>query len=107
MGVERTDYLMFGLDVGPKNFNRDDFEAEIEGAPNARFDIVYDGMCGEYCIAGKVIARSDQYEGFVLKKIDPAALDIDRGALASKLSEAFARTITADDLALVLFSHFH
>lgn len=106
MGVDRTDYLMLGADMGAKAFDWDKHEAEIEGRPNARFDIVYDGMCGKYCIAGKIIARSDAYEGFEMAKIEPDRLDIDRAALAANVSEAFGRKVSPEDFSLILFSHF-
>lgn len=105
MGVDRTDYLMFGADMGGK-IDYDKHEAEIEGAPNRRFDIIYDGMCGKYCIAGKVIAKSDAYDGFELAKIDPEKLDVDRSALAATISDAFGRKMSPDDFSLILFSHF-
>lgn len=106
MGVDRTDYLMIGADMGTKDFDYDKHEDEMGGAPGAKFDIVYDGMCGKYCIAGKVIARSDPYEGFDMAKIDPNKLEIDQQALAAMISESFGRPITADDFSLILFSHF-
>ena len=106
MGVDRTDYLMFGTDLGAKAFEWDQHEAEIEGRPDARFDIVYDGMCGKYCIAGKIIAKSDAYDGFEMAKVDPDKMDVDRTALAAKVSEAFGRELSADDFSLILFSHF-
>lgn len=106
MGVDRTDYLMFGADMGAQDFNLDDFEPEVEGAPVRRFDIVYDGMCGKYCLAGKIIAKSDPYEGIEMVKIDPAKLDVDRTELAAKVSDAFGRPVSADDFSLILFSHF-
>ena len=46
MGVSRTDYLMWATDVGAKAFSWDKHEAEGEGRPDRRFDIVYDGMSG-------------------------------------------------------------
>lgn len=106
MGVDRTDYLMFGTDVGCDAFDWDKHEAEVEGRPDARFDIVYDGMCGKYCIAGKIIATSDAYEGFERAVIRPEMIDVDRTSLAEKLSDAFGKAVSADDLELVLFSHF-
>jgi hypothetical protein len=106
MGVDRTDYLMFGAEIGADDFDRDKFEAELEGAPERRFDIVYDGMSGEYCIAGKIIAKSDGYEGFEMAKIDPRNLNVDQIALAEVVSHAIGRRIKDDDFALVLFSHF-
>lgn len=106
MGVDRTDYLMLGVDMDAKAFDLDKHEAEIEGSPAARFNIVYDGMCGKYCIAGKIIATSDPYEGFEMAKIDPNKLDIDREALAATVSEAVGRKVSPDDFSLILFSHF-
>jgi hypothetical protein len=106
MGVDRTDYLMFGTDMGGKSFDWDKHEAESNGAPDRRFDIVYDGMSGQYCIAGKIIAKSDPYEGIEMVKIDLEKLDVDRAALAAAVSEAFGRELSAGDFSLILFSHF-
>jgi hypothetical protein len=106
MGVDRTDYLMFGVDVGYDAFDWERHDAESQGAPNAKFDIVYDGMCGKYCIAGKIIAESEPYDGLTMTKIDPADLGIDRDELAAKLSDAFERRIEPKDFSLMLFSHF-
>lgn len=106
MGVDRTDYLMLGADMGADAFDHDKHEAEIEGRPDAKFNIIYDGMCGEYCIAGKIIATSDPYDGFEMAKIDPKNLDVDRDALAAVVSEAFGKKLSADDFSLILFSHF-
>lgn len=106
MGVDRTDYLMFGVDMGTKDFDWDKHQAECEGAPGAKFDIVYDGMSGQYCIAGKVIAKSNVYDGFDTIKIDPEKLGVDRGDLAAKVSEAWGREAKPDDFSLILFTHF-
>jgi len=108
MGVYRTDYLMWAANVGAKAFKWDKHEAEMEGRPDRRFDIVYDGMSGEYCMAGKILAVSDENEGFSPKTIDPAELGIDREKLAETVSAAFGPSlgITADDFSLVLFSHY-
>ena len=106
MGVDRTDYLMFGTDVGYDAFNWDKHEKEVEGAPDARFNVVYDGMSGKYCIAGKIIATSDPYEGFEMARIDPAKFDLDPFALAASVSEAFDKKLTPQDFSLILFSHF-
>jgi hypothetical protein len=106
MGVDRTDYLMFGADMGTARFDHDKHEAEMSGAPGRRFDIVYDGMCGKYCIAGKVVAKSEPYEGIEMTKIDLTKLDVDRATLAAAVSDAFGKPVSADDFSLILFSHF-
>lgn len=106
MGVDRTDYLMLGVDMGGDAFDWDKHEDEVQGVPGCKFDIVYDGMSGGYCIAGKVIARSDPYEGFEMAKVDVEKLDIDRDALAAVVSESFGRELSATDFSLILFTHF-
>jgi hypothetical protein len=106
MGVDRTDYLMFGADMGAKAFDWDKHEAEATGGQDRRFDIVYDGMSGKYCIAGKIIAKSDEYEGLEMTTIDASTLDVDRATLAEKVSEAFGKSVAADDFKMILFSHF-
>jgi hypothetical protein len=106
MGVDRTDYLMFGADMGGGAFDWDKHESEVAGAPNRRFDIVYDGMSGQYCIAGKIIAKGDPYDGIGMVKIDPKELDVDRTTLAAMVSDAFGKKLSADDFSLILFSHF-
>jgi len=105
MGVNRTDYLMFATDIGPKAFDWDKHQAEIEGAPGAKFDIVYDGMCGKYCLAGKIIAKSEPYEGFEMAKIHVGAI-LEANELAETVSEAFGRKMVPSDFSLILFSHF-
>lgn len=106
MGVDRTDYLMFAAEMGADDFDYDKHQAEIEGAPGARFDIIYDGMSGQYALAGRIIAKSDPYEGFEMAKIDPKKMEFDADNLAATVSEAFGRSLSANDFHLVLFSHF-
>lgn len=112
MGVDRYDYLMVGVDLG-MDFVRgndgfyDQFQAEFEGAPDRRFDIVYDGMCGQYCIVGKIIASaSDPYVGFEMQQVDLAQIYVHDPELAMAISEATGKSVTASDLKLLLFSHF-
>jgi hypothetical protein len=105
MGVDRTDYLMFAADMGAKDFDYDKHEAEVCGEPGAKFDIVYDGMCGKYCLAGKIIAKSEPYDGFEMAKINVGSV-LQANELAAKVSEAFGREMSPADFSLILFSHF-
>jgi hypothetical protein len=106
MGVYRTDYLMWAVDVGADAFDWAKHQAEGEGQPNRRFDVVYDGMSGQYCMAGKTLAVSGSDDGFSPKKIDPADIGVDLDELARKVSEAFEKPLTAADFSLVLFSDY-
>jgi hypothetical protein len=105
MGVDRTDYLMFATDVGAEAFDWDKHQAEIEGAPGCKFNIVYDGMCGKYCLAGKIIAQSEPYDGFEMAKINVGAV-LEANELARAVSDAFGRDLKPSDFSLILFSHF-
>jgi hypothetical protein len=105
MGVDRTDYLMFAAEMGAKEFDFNKHEAEVSGAPGTKFDIVYDGMCGKYCLAGKIIAKSEPYDGFDMAKINVGAV-LQANELAEAVSESFGRKLAPEDFSLVLFSHF-
>lgn len=106
MGVYRTDYLMWAVNVGADSFDWDKHQAEGEGQENRRFDVVYDSMSGQYCMAGRTIAVSGHGNGFSPRKINPSDIDIDLDDLAKKVSEAFERQLTAADFSLVLFSDY-
>ena len=105
MGVDRTDYLMVAAEMNPKDFDFDKHEAEINGAPGAKFDIVYDGMCGKYCLAGKIIAKSEPYDGFEMAKVNVGAV-LDANEMAKAVSESFGRKVNPSDFSLIIFSHF-
>lgn len=104
MGVYRTDYLMFAVDVGADAFDWSKHETIADtGKP---FQIVYDGMSGEYCYAGHLIAKSDPYAGHAKTEIDLADLGVNLYELAERISSAFGKSIAAGDFRLLLFSHF-
>jgi len=103
MGVDRTDYLFYGIDVGYDAVDYDRDEDVISGTPEAPFDMVYDGMCGKYALAGKIIARSDPYDGLPFKEITPDMLPVPE-ELMRKISERFGES--GQKPRLMLFSHF-
>lgn len=106
MGVDRVDYLMWGVKIHPDTIEYDDFEEEIDGTPDARFDMVYDGMGGEYAVAGKIIEQSDPYEGIKFKEISSALVPSDPNGIIGSVTDS---GITCDptDFKLYLFTHFH
>ena len=104
MGVYRTDYLMYGAKIDPKSVDHDKHEALLEGRPDAPLDLIYDGMSGEYAVAGKVIAKSDQYDGIGFHEITPDLLPQDTEALRATINETFG--VETDKLRLYLFSHY-
>lgn len=106
MGVDRTDYLMWGAKIDPDAVrdNYEDFEAEIDGAPGRRFDLIYDGMSGKYAIAGTIVAKSDPYEGLEFQEVDPTGELIARPDFFFAVQEAFPG---AGTFKLYLFTHWH
>ena len=73
MSEDRTDYVFYGFDAGYDNLDYDEWEGLIESQGNEHFDLIYDGMNGDFAFVGKIIARSDEYEGFARQKIDNPA----------------------------------
>jgi hypothetical protein len=104
MGVYRTDYLFYGVKIDPDKVDWDKHEDLICGAPDAAFDMVYDGMNGKYAVAGKIIAKSDGYDEFGFTEITPDLLPADPADLMAKITEQFGPQ--ADAPKLFLFSHF-
>lgn len=108
MGIERIDYIMWAVDLGADNVNFDDFIDEIEGSPVAKFNIVYDGMCGEYAYAGFILLeRDDFYNGFG-KGIEITPLEDEfSSSIALQVMQAFPHLeLTKNDFKLIVFSHF-
>ncbi len=105
MGVYRTDYLMWGAKVDPKAVSEkyDELEDEIDQKPDARFALVYDGMCGKYAIAGRIIAKSDPHEGLDFTEISMSEMTPNLD-LTRRVHEVFPN---AQPFSLMLFSHFH
>jgi hypothetical protein len=103
MGVDRTDYLMWGALVDPHTIDFDRDLPEISGEHGCEFDLVYDGMCGEYAIAGKIVATSTEYEGFDFLQIPTDDLVLDPTVLAA----VKGRFPEAENFGLYLFSHFY
>jgi hypothetical protein len=106
MGVDRVDYLFWGVKLSTDDIEYDEFEDEIYGAPNARFDIVYDFMSGAYAMVGKVIARSDPYEGIEFIEVDAPIEALDKMGLMVAVREAVPAAKEAN-FATYLFTHFH
>ena len=106
MGVDRTDYLFWGLKLHPKTLGDiwEKFDDELSRSPTRRFDMVYDGMSGKYAVAGKEIAASDQYEGLGFIEISSERLGFDQAAVEKSVRDAIG--ITDGEFKLYLFSHY-
>jgi len=104
MGVDRTEYLIYGVKIDPDLVDHDKHEPMMCGAPGAAFDLIYDGMSGKYAVAGKIIAKSEPYDGIEFTEITDDMLPQDPAGLAATISESLGAPI--DKLRLYLFTHW-
>jgi hypothetical protein len=109
MGVDRTDYLMFGAKIDPDKVSAryDELEPEMCGEPGKRFDLIYDGMSGKYAYAGKVVVKSDPYDGIEYHEVKMADMPDDPAALAAAIKDATGEPVVESDFKLILFTHWH
>ena len=103
MGVYRDDYLMLGAKVDPEQINWDDYEAEMTGEESRRFDIVYDGMSGQYAFAGIVLCKTGQFDDAPIREITVEDLETDPDLL-DKVQAVFPEV---EKLSLFMFQHYH
>lgn len=105
MGVYRDDYLMLGAKVDPDEVNYEQYEAELTGEDTRRFDIVFDGMSGEYAVAGKIISVTGQFDDpdhqFI--EITHEMMQGDPGLLRRVQAEF----PDVEKLSILMFRHYH
>lgn len=76
MGNNVKHYVILGVNVGCDAVDIDKYESEIGMEDGRRFDLLYDGMNGEYAVAGKILAECDQYTGFPLTNLEAMLIDV-------------------------------
>ncbi len=121
MGVDRTDYIIYGFNIPPAVAKEngvdiwdDKYLPFMEGRPGIFEAIVYDGMSGEYLVFGKVIHKSEDYEGIPLKTVSYKDFfdDSEKDAITQKFIELFGQNIYDNEIEdeepqVIIFSHFH
>lgn len=73
MSTKREEFVMIGVDIN--HLMNDDFYEKHEEFMRRRpmqeeLFILYDGMNGQYCILGEVLAQGDEFEGLSLFQLD-------------------------------------
>jgi len=105
MSTSRRDYVMWAVNIGYDKVDYDDNEDVIEGLDGAPFDMVYDGMSGNYVFAGKIIAESDEFEGFPVVELARPYADLDKTAIATAVAERFP-FIKPTQFQIIVFTHW-
>lgn len=116
MGVDRTDYIVFGWKL-PYKMNDPDGKViddvwdipkyeKLVGGDDDGFQWVQDGMCGNYSVFGKVIeSGGDQWEGWDFVELGITNLDEDK-AIGKYVEYFQVPPGGVGEPKLFLFSHF-
>lgn len=97
MGVDRTDYIVYGWKLPFKYFDEKGidiwedkkFLPYIEGWKDEKYCIIQDGMSGKYTVFGKLITSAADYEGFNFFEISEDTLQISKTEIINKFQEVF------------------
>jgi hypothetical protein len=71
MGVDLTVYVFRGVDVT----KYDDSAEVIDTLENLGYDVIYDGMSGEYCYVGEKLGSGFAYSGSVVNSISDGKMN--------------------------------
>ncbi|MCM3109947.1 hypothetical protein [Lederbergia lenta] len=66
MGVDRSDWIVVGVDIGMKHYDDDNYEYfDQYSEQNKLGEITFliDGMSSKYFIVGEVLSHADFYDG--------------------------------------------
>lgn len=110
MGVDRTDYIIYGWKFPflPNAANGDSIE-HYEDLTLADGEIILeDCYADEYVVFGlEVLSGGDKYEGWNFEELELAKFDSEK--MKSRYRELFQELIEGDlkDPTLFIFTHFH
>ena len=73
MSIQQRTYVIYGYNVPTSLVNYEDIEdyCECNHSDEIKGDVsvIYDGMCGDYVLVGKVLIKSDSYNEISLNEI--------------------------------------
>lgn len=114
MGVDRTDYLIYGWKLpinfvnsnGPIDIWDEKFRPYMEGHKGIDFSLIFDGMGGKYTVFGKRIAfATDDGDGWGFMELDLSKIG-SPGFTKDKFKEIFEIEPPSEP-SLFIFSHWH
>lgn len=119
MGVDRTDYIIYGFKMKPsdlksKGINIHDYKflPYIEGHHGVKEVIVYDYMSGRYVVFGRLINRAEDHEGtnFTTISFQDFFNDEERDFVTDTFRKLFGESVyndlEEDEPQIFVFSHY-
>lgn len=127
MGVSSTHYIILGAKITPQQLKAqmppcpedvciedwscvflEDYEDNgYQKKITSKNDLtsVYDGMCGEYVVIGKVLAKGVDGDGLPMTKAEYKQSDLLQ--IKNKIENHLGLKIDSDDIGLFVFTHWH
>jgi hypothetical protein len=119
MGVDRTDYIVYGFKLHPNDLKAkgisihdDKYLPYMEGHPDIVDVIVYDAMSGKYVVFGNLINKAEEHEGTIFTTISYKDFfdDEERRRVTDKFKELFGDAVYGDleedEPQMFVFSHY-
>jgi hypothetical protein len=115
MGVDRTDYIIYGwklpFEIKDNNGIKIDIYDDkylpfIEGHPGVKYTIISDGMCGKYNMFGIMLEKADGDDGWASIELSFDDLSKYRDEAISKFKELFYDDENIGEPKVIIFSDF-
>lgn len=111
MGIERTDYIIVGIDIHDLDINffenEDKWLKYIEGHRGIECSIIIDQIHGNYTFFGKIIRQSDNYDtGPDVKIIDEEDIVDAKLTVLPKANLLFDKNYMFHDIKVFAFTNY-
>lgn len=85
MSVRSVPIIMWGISLPCKAVNYEDHVWPYKDGE--KFDVLYDGMCQDYALFGKILIKGDEYQGMELTNLNEKLDEIDKDQVISDIAE--------------------
>lgn len=105
MSTTCTHYTVFGFLLNFDDVDYEEYENEIDQSGDAKYDMIYDGMSGEYVVAGHILTQGDVYEGTEFTNLTES-IENDRKLIEEKLSQVKMDWPITKEPSIYTFTHW-
>lgn len=111
MGVDRSDWIVIGVNIGMENYKDDNYDFYDKYDQQDKLgDMTFliDGMSGKYFIVGEVLLKGDYYDGFGLNEF-PIVETNELNESSARVREFVKKEFDIDnveDPKLIVLTHF-